>query len=42
MSGAYDFDNREVIHQMGLGTYVDTEGLRAVLLGSEKTEVPLK
>ncbi len=42
MSGKYDFDNREIIHQMGLGTYVDPSDLSAVLLGDEKTEVPLK
>lgn len=42
MSGKYDYDNREIIHQMGLGSYLDTKDLRAVLLGSEKTEIPLK
>lgn len=42
VSGKYDFENHEVIRQMGLGTCVDPADLSAVLLGDEKTEVPLK
>ncbi len=41
MSGSYDFDNREVMIQIGLGNYVEAEQVSAVLLGEEKIPVPL-
>ncbi len=42
MSGKYDFENREIIRQIGLDTYVDTDQVKAVLLGEEKTAVELE
>lgn len=41
MSGKYDFDRHEILHQMEMDRYVDTENLSAVLLGDDRREVPL-
>lgn len=42
MSGKYDYDNREIICQMGLDRYVNVEQVSAVLLGKEQVPVLLK
>lgn len=41
MSGNYDFEQREITRQIGLGSYVEPDQISAVLLGEEKVLVPL-
>ena len=41
-SGAYDYENREIINQIGLGKYIDPDQITGVLLGEEGVVVPLQ
>lgn len=41
-SAKYDFDEREIIDEIGFGQYVDIEQVSALLLGDEKVQVPLE
>lgn len=41
MSGAYDFENREIIQEIEFKQYVDVKQVRTLLLGEDMVQVPL-
>ncbi len=41
-SGKYNYDTREIIHQIGLENYINPDKITTLLLGEEKVQVKLK